>query len=123
MVTKILMEKISITLFFIFFLVSCSKDKLAPPDFSCDPQPTYNSDVDNIINSSCAYAGCHDGSSAPGNFGSYATLSGFLSPTLFERRALVLRDMPPQEATGPTSLTEEQIQILSCWVEDGYPEN
>lgn len=108
----------------IFFLFSCTKDKLVPVESNCLDEVTYDLQVEEIINTTCAYSGCHDGSgSAPGDYRTYQAMRPWLTPAQFEERTLIIRDMPPNYAEGPTSLTQEEINTLTCWVLNSYNEN
>lgn len=108
------------------FLIACNYDKVVrdPDRLDCDAvQFTYDEQVREIINRNCAYSGCHDGISGnPGNFTTYAGLVSRISNGQFESRVLLTREMPPVNATGPTQLTRDEIDDLTCWLEQGYPE-
>jgi len=108
---------------FIGCFLSCTNDQLEVIEFTCDDEITYSNQVRPIIQNSCAYSGCHDGSgAAPGDFTTFNGLAPFLSPDRFEDRSLVVRDMPPNYASGPRSLTESEIEMMNCWVENDYKE-
>ena len=102
---------------------SCSDDKLMDDGEVCVEEITFRDDIRNILATSCAYSGCHDGSSAPGNYNNYDDMRPFLNDNKFKRRVMERRDMPPSYATGPTSLSESELQLISCWIEGGYLEN
>jgi hypothetical protein len=103
---------------------ACTKDKLKVDFGECVGEITYESDVQEIINTTCAYTGCHiESGAAPGAYNSYSGLEPWLNPNKFQRRVIELRDMPPVYATGPTSLTQDEINILNCWIENNYAEN
>ena len=115
---------------------SCTSDKLPEPspNENCDNyDATYDGDVKAIIDATCALAGCHvNGGGGPGVFSSYAEMqaSGELSDQGFREYVVVLRDdpqngMPPDWDTnpGPKDLTDEQFEIIKCWIDAGYPEN
>ncbi len=113
------------------FLVNCSNDVLpAPETGDCDAlQPTYEKDIKAIIDRSCAYSSCHL-DSAPGVFTSYEGLLNDLNDGDFSRRVISLRadeslGMPPNNAPDgrPKDLTEDEINIITCWLEAGFPEN
>jgi hypothetical protein len=89
----------------------------------CTEEITYQRDVKTIINATCAYSGCHDGSNAPGDYSFYNGMRPFLNESKFMRRVLDRRDMPPNYSSGPTSLTAEQLNIITCWVQGDYIEN
>ena len=112
---------------------ACTSDQLLepPPLEFCDTLVvSYNLQVKGIIDTNCAFSGCHvAGSSAPGNYSSFGSLQPFLTDREFRRFVIDLRNdpelgMPPNWPTnpGPNDLTDEEFAIISCWVEDGYPE-
>jgi len=128
------MSKSTILFFLLsfFFMVSCGDDDEVDP---CDSfTATYDGDVNGIINASCAYAGCHSGGTTanPGipvgsnDFTSFSSLESVLNSGALNARAIVAQDMPPAAFVtppNPTELTAEQIEILICWRDAGYPEN
>jgi hypothetical protein len=104
---------------------SCNSDKLDPipePEF-CDTLITsYNLNIQAIVETYCAYSGCHDGSS-PGVYLSYEGMLPSLDNGKIMERAISTRDMPPSYANaGLTELPEETYDMLNCWIENGYPE-
>ena len=108
----------------ILFLFSCTKDKLVPVENECPDEVTYDNQIEEIINTTCAYSGCHDGSgAAPGDYRTYQAMLPWLTPSQFEDRTIFDRDMPPQYAEGPTSLNQEEIDLVICWVLNNYNEN
>lgn len=113
-----------LTILFVFatlILVNCSRDKFEEVDTICIVDPTYEKDIAPIIAQTCAYSGCHDGLKETG-YASYEDLEPFLAPSLFEAEVIKERTMPPFYAdNGPTTLTEEQYNLMACWVEAGYP--
>lgn len=129
------MKKIlSLMLFFGLLVIACTSDKLdepIPPTFCEANMVTYDNQVKPIIDKTCAIAGCHVlGTIAPGVFTNYEGLRPFLSDAEFKTFVIDLRDdpnlgMPPDWPTnpGPKNLTEEEFEIISCWVAQGYPEN
>ncbi len=55
----------------LYLLAGCTADKLEPPVAEvCDVQPTYDSDVKEIIDRACAYVGCHN-ANPPGDYTVY----------------------------------------------------
>ena len=104
-------------------LFSCAKDKLNINGEVGTDEITYQRDAKTIIDASCAYAGCHDGANAPGNYSAYQGMTPFLNDSKFERRVIERRDMPPNYSSGPTFLTAEELNIIRCWVEGDYLEN
>ena len=113
--------------------IACTSDQIAempPPEFCDTLQVSYNLQVKEIIDANCAFSGCHvAGSAAPGNYSSYGSMSPFLNEREFQKFVIDFRNdpdlgMPPNWDTnpGPKDLTEEEFDIISCWVENGYPE-
>lgn len=115
-------------------LNSCSSDQLPEPMVAaCEiDTPTYSLEVQPIMDATCAYSGCHlSNPSAPGNFDTYGGLQFYLDNNIntFRQRIIFQRDdprlgMPPNDAPDdrPIDLTEEQLTILECWLDAGYPE-
>lgn len=112
-------------------LFRCTTDELPEPqppgDCGTDPI-SYEEDIFLIIQNTCAYSGCHL-DSAPGTYDTYQGLLPTLENGTFIERIVTLRDdpnlgMPPDYAPAdrPKDLTEEELQLIRCWVEMGYPE-
>ncbi len=120
--------------FSVFYTSACTKDKLPEPmagDECLTLDATYNGAVKAIIDETCAVSGCHvAGGGSPGNFSDFAGLEPFLNdaPNGFRDRVIVLRTdassgMPPDyAAASPINLTDEQLEIVKCWADAGYPE-
>lgn len=115
----------------ILFLAACTSDELEEPMVAdCDgiSTPTYVDDIKPIIDESCAYAGCHLGT-APGNYSTYNGLLSVLNSGTFEQRVITLSEdpiigMPPDNAPAgrPQDLNEDQLLLIRCWLEAGFPE-
>ena len=98
----------------IVIIASCKKDKdsgkLTP---SCDGSiPTYQSAVKSIIDTRCATSNCHP------NYSTYDGLLPDLEGGDFKREVLVNQTMPQG-----SSLTQDQINTIQCWVTNDFPEN
>lgn len=102
-------------------IIACSKDQLDVKELICEEDIVY-SDVRTLISESCGYTDCHNGFKSLDNYNSYAGLERHLQSGEFSARTLITRDMPTPDATGPTSLTEEQIKLLQCWEQNGFSE-
>lgn len=92
-------------------LGSCKKDskKLTP---SCDgSKPTFTSGVKSIIDSKCASSGCHPG------YSTYNGIKGITQNGDFTKEVLNDQTMPKN-----TSLSQDQINTLQCWANNGFPE-
>jgi hypothetical protein len=113
-----------------FTFNNCTQDKLpepVPPGF-CDTTITsYNLNIKPIIDNSCAYSGCHL-DTAPGNFTTYEGASLFFDK--FQERVINLKDdeefgMPPfyTPSGRPVDLTQEEFDLMTCWINAGFPED
>ncbi len=110
---------------------SCSDDD--PVVIDPCAEINYESTVKEIINSSCAYSGCHDGTGAntfipelSNDFTTYAGLKSVLDGGTFNTNTIVNKTMPPAafvQPGFPMELTDDQIETLTCWHDAGYPEN
>ena len=110
-------------------LASCAADQLPEPvEMPCDiGVVTYTADIEPIIQQSCAYSGCHLGG-APGLYDSYEGVLPALENGSFRDRVISRMDdpnvgMPPNYAPDdrPQDLTEDQIALISCWLDAGFP--
>lgn len=103
---------------------ACSEDNDMPGEMEveCTETPTFSGEVQTLINATCAYSGCHVGGIGLPDFRSYEGLVATIENGRFQQRVLEQMSMPPSNAQGPTSLTEEELHLLSCWIEQGYPE-
>ena len=102
---------------------ACTRDSIEEVVSECVEEVSYDSKIRDLINSSCAYVGCHAGG-APGNFTTFSGISDYTGSEILSRRVIINRDMPPDFASeGPNSLTDEQIELFKCWIQAGYPEN
>lgn len=109
---------------------SCTNDALPQPtEVVCGDMVdlTYEQDVRPIIEATCAYSGCHLGG-APGVYNSYDGLLQDLEDGSFRDRVVTQREdpnvgMPPNYAPAdrPEDLTEEELGIIRCWLEAGFP--
>jgi hypothetical protein len=109
---------VSMIVFYSFF--ACKQDKLPTPQAPsfCDSiSATYNDSVKAIIDSKCSVAGCHLNTQSP-ILNNYTQVFG--SSGRIAIRSLDLKTMPP---LGMPQLTEDEIKILTCWREAGFPEN
>lgn len=120
------------------FLLSwgaCEYNKLPEPElpeFCETADVTYNGQMKDIINNSCAYSGCHDGAGGigPFNFTNYNGLSNAFG--MMRTRVITLKDdpaqgMPPNSSVYPQSqkddLTQEELELFECWIDAGFPED
>jgi hypothetical protein len=111
-----------ILLFASIIVISCSEDKLDPNTDACTEEISYSQEIRSIINTTCAYVGCHDGSGAPGDYTTYLAMQPVLSDSDFMRRVIESQDMPPSYSIGPTSLSQEDLILMRCWILGGFQE-
>ncbi len=115
-------------------LYACSRDELIPPEACETMTPTYEGNIKDIINQTCAYSGCHDGSGGigPGDYTSFAglepeLLSGNFTDRVLSQRNNPSRGMPPNKSVYPESQQDDlspiQLEIIQCWIQNGFPEN
>lgn len=109
-------------LLLIIVLQSCYYDKeeeLYGPVLCDIIDVSYATDVEPIINSSCATSGCHvAGGSGPGNFTNFNELEAKVANGSFENRVINQRTMPPG-----TQLQDCELQILQVWIDNGALNN
>mgnify|MGYP006969374120 CR=1 FL=1 len=113
-----------------FTFTHCTEDKLPepiPPGYCDTTFTSYNLNIKPIIDLNCAYSGCHL-DTAPGNFSTYEGISVFFN--VMEERVISLKSdeeygMPPDYAPDgrPKDLTQEEFDLMTCWIEAGFPEN
>jgi hypothetical protein len=114
---------LGIAVFGSLLFISCKKDKTIQPVAG----PTiisYSTDIRPIIESSCKTqagpgTGCHDAW-----IDDYPTIKSFLDAGSWQTEIWVDYTMPEMpNVWGIDSLTEEEIQTMKDWVDQGYPEN
>ncbi len=105
---------------------SCNFDQLEPrttPEI-CDTLITsYITNIQAVVETNCAYIGCHIAGFTSGDFSTYDGMLPFLENGKFALRSLELQDMPPSNSTGPTELSPEDFDLLTCWIANDFPEN
>lgn len=114
-------------------VASCDSDVIEPAE-GCDLiQTSYSTNVKAIIDQTCAYSGCHDGSGGigPGDYTTYEGILRFLEDNSFGSRVITLKDnpslgMPPDRSVYPESqqddLSDTQLEIITCWLQEGFPQ-
>ena len=79
----------------------------------CAVKVTYKNTIKGIVDTRCAISGCHVSGFQPGDFTSYMGIkekadNGKLNFMVFD-----LQLMPP---SGNSQLTEDELDLLSCWI-------
>ena len=104
----------------VIIMIQSCQEELAP--VSCDGStPTYDSEIINIFTSSCSTtASCHGAgaSSGRGEFLTYEDLMDDIANGELEKQVITKQRMPRNG-----SLTQEELTLFQCWIENGYPEN
>ncbi len=100
-------------------IFSCKKEEYFTP--KCDgSNPTYNADIKTIIDANCMGSFCHSSGKKRGDFTSYEGLETVLNNGVFVNRVLDKQDMPNG---NNKTLTQEEINTIQCWTNNGFPEN
>ncbi len=107
------------------FLFACTRDKSNQSEIACGQgiETTYTNNVKDIIDSSCAYSGCHDGSDI--NIGDYRFYDGLipaLENGILWREVFELSDMPVPGTIGDEMFGQAESALVQCWIENGFPE-
>lgn len=107
---------LKIVLLIVFAFASCEKnveeDSLADSDVGCDESISFAQNVNPIIVNNCVE--CHGGSTSP----DLRTYSGISSNANDIRLQVETRRMP-----RGGSLTNEEIQLIICWIDNGALDN
>lgn len=107
-------------------LNSCKKNSADPID-ACDTAETvsFSNDIVPLLNSTCAYSGCHTVAFASGDFTAYAGVAEKASAGSLLARVVTVKDMPPSYAPDdkPQELSTCDIELFSSWIDAGFPDN
>ena len=110
----------------LLFLTACLKDKgkltpVIPPLTGCDTV-TYAKYIKPIADQNCAISGCHDGSTGLPDYRTYEGFKDRAQAGRVKIRAIDVNPtpMPPDAAKA---LTDQQKQLITCWLTNGYREN
>ena len=111
------------TIFIVITFISCHKDKtlvLGP----CGAEISYTTDIIPIIQSSCMTnqgpgTGCHDTWITE-----HSNIVNYINDESWQNAVWGSYSMPKMPNNfGIDSLTSDEVQIMKCWVEQGFPEN
>ena len=112
----------SLSIFSLLFFAACVNhdlnnlvERADEEPFVCDPDISWQNDILPIMETSCATSGCHDGISRL-DWSDYAEVKRYATQV---KQRTKDRSMP---FDGPP-LPQEQIDLISCWVDGGAPEN
>lgn len=76
---------------------------------------SYETQIKPILQTNCIKSGCHDGGNSLPNWGNLATVQSNASNI----KTKVLNGSMPKDGT----LTQQQKDLIACWVDDGAPGN
>lgn len=106
--------------FLLILTVSCEKNTeddmgmgMEPGKEVCDPDISFLMNIQPIINAKCIM--CHNGTVQTPDFRSYAAIKANAARV----KELTAARIMPKEG----SLTNEQIKLIGCWVDNGAPDN
>jgi uncharacterized membrane protein len=109
----------------LLLITSCANHEYEAP-YSCPETPvSYQDDVHSIIVNKCATTGCHNGDGNPNgpgidrNWLEFAKLQTEAQDGKV-KEYVVNHIMPPSDEP---QLTNEEISIIACWVDQGAPNN
>ncbi|GAA5030305.1 hypothetical protein GCM10011506_19370 [Marivirga lumbricoides] len=77
---------------------------------------SLNADIQPIIIANCAVSGCHNGSQSP----NLSTKENIIAEAAFIQNRTSNRSMPP---AGRPDLSQEEIDKITCWLNEGAPDN
>lgn len=121
------MKNVILALFLIFaFILSYRCTDNANTAIDCTGVvATYSTTVQNILDNSCAYVGCHDTKTSAGalNLSTYALSKKYLdSPT--NRFLCTINHSSGCETVhaGLPKFDAANLKTLTCWYNNGYPQ-
>jgi len=104
-------------LLYVLFM-GCKKEKDAEMIDCSTSSPSYISDITPIIKANCLSSGCHNASSANGDYTTYNGLQRTALSGALDNRVVTNKNMPPT-----TSLSFEDRKKIKCWINSGAPNN
>lgn len=108
----------AITAAAILFAASCRSDKIVPSSLECSGVVRYSTGIRPFVLTHCAITGCHVTGFPQGDYTLYQPLKVRADNGRLRFFVLELRNMPPND-----SVTEEQRQMIGCWIEQGALNN
>ncbi len=108
--------KLSLSLLVVIFTNSCASDNIEElyglPDYLCDPEQVgFSSVIQPIIQTNCAIGSCHVPGTGLPNF---QDVNEIFKRAVEMKKRTRSRNMPQ---VG--SLSQEEIDLISCWVDSG----
>jgi hypothetical protein len=103
---------------------SCEYNELPEPPLVTDecPEPvSFENDIRPIINSSCAIPGCHNGDNGADK--NWTVFENFRAKRANVKDRINRPPGTPGHMPAQGSITQDQIQTISCWVDQGGLQN
>lgn len=126
------MNKLSFFFFLVTLGVACDSATVEPAEGCDNLIATYDTNVKPIIDQTCAYSSCHvSGGIGPGDYSTYSGLSNIITNGSFVNRVIDQAanpsiGMPPDMSIYSFSLQDDlspdQMEIIMCWIDAGFPE-
>ena len=110
--------------FCVMAIQSCEYNDLPePPPVTpeCPDPISFQDDVKPIINSSCALPGCHNGSL--GEDRNWTITASFQAKRLSVKDRINRAPGTPGHMPAQGSITPAEIELISCWVDQGGLDN
>lgn len=103
---------------------ACKKDKVTTTEITseCEEEISFSSDIQSIINNSCATSGCHNAAAATSgyvfeNHQQMSTNADIILSVIRHEEGVVA--MP----IGASKLSDEFAESFFCWIEQGKLNN
>ena len=104
----------------VFYIMSCNQEEINIPTRCEELSVSYKNDLLPIIESKCSLASCHDIAFKWGDFDTYEDLKERADNGQLWLRISVTGSMPP---AGNPKLTNEELELFKCWLNDGALNN
>ncbi len=105
-----------------FLSQSCVDHYLPEPEVeACTVTVSFADEVNPIINTSCAIPGCHNGDNGADK--NWTVFSNFQSNKDDVKDRITRPPGTPGHMPAAGSITDEQIQTIVCWVDQGGQNN
>jgi uncharacterized membrane protein len=89
------------------------------PSYTCDGDVNYADDVHTIVMTKCAISPCHGTDPDLPDWSDFTTFQDHAAEV---KRRVVERIMPPDDSPNG-ALTQEEINAIACWVDQGAQNN
>lgn len=103
-------------------IISCKKESVDTYDCA-GTAPKYTTDIKSILDANCATSGCHNATTkASGHdYSSYSQAVAHSGHSEFLGSIQHKSGFDPMPLGG-NKLSDAQIKLISCWVQNGTPE-